>query len=201
MAAPSVRALLEQVLNAIQQTLGNVNEGVRKLEANMHTLRVLTDEVIGGTALVTPDRILRYEANVEMRAAVAPPSAVGKLCSFCSTRHSTHRRRFKWYVFTDGVLITRHREPWPLLTADRLSVCMPLLTEHRASQRRHSATSETAAAFDATITHDDEEETLYNCWVESEATARALVTAVHTMQAAKQSELGRAATARKQGDP
>ena len=112
---------LGTVFSTIQETLGNVNDKVRGVEARKHTIRVLTTEVQGGAALVTPDRVLRHECFVDMEPAA--PTADQRAGGFCGCLRggggSSSRRQFKWYVFSDAILICRSMA----LSAHWVQVC------------------------------------------------------------------------------
>ena len=106
---------LEQVFNVIGQTLGTVNEDVRGLESRLYTMQVLQNRVNGGQDLITPDRVLQHEASVEMKA-LGPGLGASNCCDLFSSRAAAVRRRYKFYVFSDGVLIClRKEQAWPLL--------------------------------------------------------------------------------------
>ena len=219
-----VRQQLEQVFEVIQQTLGHVNEDVRGLEARFHTMQVLTSDVSGGQAFVTPDRVLRHECHVDMRGTVPVQSPVRAhnspksranssdlnafasssragvqmawLCGSCSPApHDAARRRFVWYVFSDGVLICRNRMP---ITDGVLSPNEITVTPARAKLGLHrmsnavratiapgSVSSSGPGAFSATTSSDLGVEVHHACWAEGgEPAMSALIEAVHAMQQA-----------------
>ena len=77
-AKQSVQEELEQVFNVIQLTLGSVNEDVRDNEARFHTMRVLTSEVHGGAAFITPNRVLKVRPSPSRSSA---PTHALQLCA------------------------------------------------------------------------------------------------------------------------
>ena len=116
-AAVPLRAKLEEVFNVIGQTLGTVNEEVRGLEAQSKTIQVL--ERCKCLDLVAPNRVLQYEAQVDMRSIRQATNC----CELFSARAATVRRSYRWYVFSDGILICHNRErSWPFLGAHEIKV-------------------------------------------------------------------------------
>ena len=80
----------------MQQTLATVNEDVRQQEKQVQTVRVLTTEVRRGASLVTASRTLQHEAMVDMKAK----SKLHRTFTFWRVR-----RPYKWYIFSDALLI------------------------------------------------------------------------------------------------
>ena len=62
--------------------------------------QVLTAEVAGGEELVVATRVLHYEAEVDMRVQMSTYRAL-----LSGRAWWLWRRRYKWYVFSDEVLV------------------------------------------------------------------------------------------------
>ena len=183
-AEKTVRQRLEEVFDIIQQTLGHVNEDVRNLEGRFHTMQVLTSEVHGGADFITPDRVLRHECHVDMKAT-QEFGFVQKLCSSCSSKPSAARRRFKWYVFSDGVLICRNRQPTTdfILSHEEIKVNEPPRLQPLKGE-------DAEGLFEATTTEDGVS-VHHHCWADGGQIAKKqLLDAVHAMQQAATTRLG-----------
>jgi len=107
--------LCEQAFNGVQQLNAEVNENVRNMESKLHMMEVLTQEVKSNDIqhLFEAPRSLVREALVDMKchsASIARPDW-------------RIRRPYKWYVFSDYLLVCRpdmisagwhKKELWPL---------------------------------------------------------------------------------------
>jgi len=171
-------AELQQVFATIQQTLGNVNDQVRTLEMRNHTLRVLTAEVYKGDELVTPDRVLLYECDVEMEQTTASVGSQKKSSGCCGGGGgiSSTRRTFKWYVFSDALLVCRDRARVELLLLDQVELRILKRTSQakRESNRGSVFGRGGKELFLLVATRADGEEEEFTCYAESERAMQTL---------------------------
>ena len=108
--------VIEGAFMVTQQAVSTVNEKVREQEKQLRMLKVLTTEVAGAPPveqLLVPHRSLVREVYVDMKASSEPGSAdalgltdalgiasVSALLSGWGVR-----RRYKWYIFSDVLMI------------------------------------------------------------------------------------------------
>ena len=104
----ALRAKLEEVFAVIGQTLGTVNEDVRGKEARSRTLHVLSELVNGGVELIQAGRVLKHEVTVQVCDLGRSGGCLG---CFGGGGGGGGGRPHAWYIFSDGVLIVRGREP------------------------------------------------------------------------------------------
>ena len=124
-----------------------------------------------------------------------PRPRSGRPLEAADAPHDAARRRFVWYVFSDGVLICRNRMP---ITDGVLSPNEITVTPARAKLGLHrmsnavratiapgSVSSSGPGAFSATTSSDLGVEVHHACWAEGgEPAMSALIEAVHAMQQA-----------------
>lgn len=193
------REQLEALFALVQRTLGSVNEDVREKEARHHTMSVLTAEVKGGHALVTANRVLQHEQIVDMKAQAEGGRAF--LSSLASTHSSVVRKTFKWYVFSDAILVCRPSgdvyKQAALYPIDAITVRSP--EEHLAAARASKSEGEP----DAPRPEKEKEikpevfftlagGTTHKCWAASEADAKSLAAKVAELQELASQLRGRA---------
>ena len=85
--------------SVIQSTTAQVNEDVRGLEAHVRTMEVLVAEVRGGDALLSATRVLKHEALLDMKVNNLT------LRNVLNSNVSVKRSSYKWYIFSDEVLV------------------------------------------------------------------------------------------------
>ena len=170
---------LDTVFRTVQQTLGKVNSQVRTFEARQRTMQVLHHKVHGGDALVTPDRVLRYECHVDMRPV--HDSNLAQICGFLSFTKAVVRRRYKWYVFSDAVLICRQRSIYEFLMPNELQVVLPKEGDHLPPPRTSSA-HDASAFFSFTSQRQGANAQRYESWAEDELQAKMLEQEIRQVQ-------------------
>ena len=167
---------LEQVFALIGRTLGTVNEDVRGMEAQQRTMQVLTHKVNNGISLVSPNRVLQHEAKVDMKVL-----GEAQCCDIFSSRAAAVRRRYKFYAFSDGLLVCRHKEP---------AFSPPLIRPDELSLKRSGGVNDMTGEFFLEVTTSSTQTAkrrvvTYYCWAEGgDAAVTQLLATVNAMQAA-----------------
>jgi hypothetical protein len=167
---------LEQVFALIGKTLGTVNEDVRGMEAQQRTMQVLTHKVNNGISLVSPNRVLQHEAKVDMKVL-----GEAQCCDIFSSRAAAVRRRYKFYAFSDGLLVCRHKEP---------AFSPPLIRPDELSLKRSGGVNDMTGEFFLEVTTSStptakRRVVTYYCWAEGgDAAVTQLLATVNAMQAA-----------------
>jgi len=143
--------LCEQAFNGVQQLNGEVNENVRNMESRLHMMEVLTQEVKSHDIqhLFEAPRSLISEALIDMKCPAAS----------ISRPEWRIRRQYKWYLFTDYLLVCRRdkisaswhkKELWPLsevrVSTNNPQWTLPSEPEQSEATRADSHTSHSTSS-------------------------------------------------------
>ena len=117
----------------------------------------------------------QHEALVDMiPSSDAARRPGGALC--CGGGRSVARRRYKWLVFSDGLLLVKSRDPWPIMRLDEIT----LRHEAVGAKQRQSVPSPDESAFIACLGPDAN--STFSCTCETEAETTMLFEAVRAAQ-------------------